>query len=87
MYHYSIKIEVMHKTEVYGRKQQWFLKEKGGQNNDFEILMNFDLDSFDESWNDWFLSGHDLASHDKEFFEKGVGQHLAIVGLVIKKIK
>lgn len=49
--------------------------------------MDFDLDSFDEAWNDWCSSGHDLASHDKEFFEKGVGQHLAVVGFVIKKIK
>ena len=66
--------------------REWWLNHIG-QSDDFEIVMNFDLDSFDESWNDWFLSGHDLASHDKEFFGKGVGQHLAVVGFVIKKIK
>ena len=66
--------------------REWWLNHIG-QSDNFEVVINFDLDSFDEACRDWFLSGHNLASHDKEFFEKGVGQHLAVVGFVIKKIK
>lgn len=66
--------------------REWWLNHIG-QSDDFEVVMNFDLDSFDEEWNDWFLSGHNLSYHDEEFFKKGVGQHLAVVGFVLRKIK
>lgn len=41
---------------------------------------------FDAAWNDWFLSKHEFALHDEKFFERGIGQYLSIVGLVIRKV-
>ncbi len=64
--------------------RDWWLKQIG-QSADFKILMDFDLESFDEALNDWFLSQHELALRDEEFFKKGIGQYLSTVGLVIQK--
>lgn len=65
--------------------REWWLKHIG-QSDDFKVLMSFDLESFDEAWQDWFLSKHEFALCDEEFFKKGIGQYLSIVGLVIQKV-
>ena len=65
--------------------RDWWLKQIG-QSDDFKVLMDFDLESFDEAWQDWFLSRHEFALHDEEFFQKGVAQYLSTVGLVIQKV-
>ena len=65
--------------------RDWWLKHIG-QSDDFKVLMDFDLKSFDEAWQDWFLSRHELALHDEEFFKKGIGKYLSTVGLVIQKV-
>lgn len=44
-----------------------------GQSDVFQILMDFDLESFDEAWQDWFLSQHEFALRDEEFFKKESG--------------
>ncbi len=64
--------------------REWWLKHIG-QNDNFEVVVNFDLESFHVAWNDWFLSQHELALHDEKFFKKGIGQYLSVVGLVIRK--
>ena len=65
--------------------RDWWLKQIG-QSDDFKVLMDFDLVSFDKAWQDWFLSRHELALHDEEFFKKGIGKYLSTVGLVIQKV-
>ena len=65
--------------------KKWWLKHIG-QSDDFKVLMSFDLESFDEAWQDWFLSKHEFALRDDEFFKKGIGQYLSIVCLVIQKV-
>lgn len=65
--------------------REWWLNHIG-QSDKFEVVMNFDLESFDVAWKDWFLSKHEFALHDEKFFEKGIGQYLSIVGLVIRKV-
>lgn len=65
--------------------RDWWLKQIG-QSDDFKVLMDFELDSFNKAWQDWFLSRHELALHDEEFFQKGVAQYLSTVGLVIQKV-
>ena len=65
--------------------RDWWLKHIG-QSDDFKVLMDFDLKSFDEAWQDWFLSRHELALHDEEFFKKGIGKYLSTVALVIQKV-
>lgn len=39
----------------------------------------------DQAWTEWFESGHKYALRDREFFEKGVGRHMAFVGMTIRK--
>ena len=65
--------------------RQWWL-DHIGKSDGFEVLMNFDLESFESAWKDWFSSKHTLALHDELFFEKGIGQYLSTVGLVIRKV-
>lgn len=65
--------------------REWWLNHIG-RSDEFEVVMNFDLESFDEAWNDWFMSKHEFALHDEKFFKKGIGQYLSIVGLVIRKV-
>ena len=55
-----------------------------GKGDDFEIVMDIDLDCFDEAWNDWFLSGHEYGIKDKQYFHRGLGKYLCFIGLVIR---
>jgi len=57
-----------------------------GKGDDFEIVMDIDLDCFDEAWNDWFMSGHEYGIKDKNYFDRGMGKYLSFVGLVIKRL-
>ena len=65
--------------------RDWWLKQIG-QSDDFKVLMDFDLESFDEAWQDWFSSRHEFALRDEKFFKKGTGKYLSTVGLVIQKV-
>ena len=53
--------------------------------DDYEVVMDFDLDCFDEAWNDWFESGHKYGIKDKRYFDKGLGKYLSFVGIVIRR--
>lgn len=64
--------------------REWWLNHIG-QSDSFEILMDFDLECFDAAWRGWFASKHEFALHDEKYFDKGVGQYLSTVGLVIRK--
>ena len=55
-------------------------------NDDYEVVMDFDLDCFDEAWNDWFECGHEYGIKDKGYFDKGLGKYLSFVGIVIRRI-
>ena len=44
-----------------------------------------DLDCFDEAWNDWFISEHEYAIKDKAYFDRGMGEYLSFIGLVIRR--
>ena len=69
--------------ELFHSRQWW--KSLFGESDAFEILQEYDLDCFDQSWDDWFASKHPLAVRDEEYFEKGVGAYLATVGFVIER--
>ena len=56
-----------------------------GKGDDFEIVMDFDLDCFNEAWNDWFASGHEYGTKDKGYFDRGLGKYLSFIGLVIRR--
>ena len=55
------------------------------ENQDFTIVDEFDLDSFDIAWQDWFDSNHPYAVRDAQFFKKGVSEYLSSIGFVIEK--
>ena len=65
--------------------REWWLNHIG-QSDSFEVLMSFDLESFETAWRDWFSSKHEFALHDEKYFNKGIGQYLSTVGLVIRKV-
>lgn len=70
----------------YDRFQQrkWWLALLG-ESEEFEVIKDFDLDCFDLAWEEWFASGHEYGSKDKHFFERGIGEYLSFVGLVIQR--
>ena len=49
--------------------RKWWL-DLFGSSDDFEVVMDFDLDCFNEAWNDWFESGHEYGIKDKRYFDK-----------------
>ena len=55
------------------------------ENKDFKIIDEFDLDSFDIAWKDWFDSNHPYAVRDAEYFKKGISKYLSLIGVVIAK--
>lgn len=65
--------------------REWWLNHIG-QSDKSEVVMDFDLENADAAWKDWFMSGHEYALRDEKFFEKGIGQYLATVGFVIRKV-
>ena len=44
------------------------------------------MESFDLAWQDWFDSKHPFAVRVAEYFKKGIGEYLSIIGFVIEKI-
>ncbi|MCM1245816.1 MAG: methyltransferase domain-containing protein [Roseburia sp.] len=65
--------------------REWWLNHIG-QSDKFEVVMNWDLETSDAAWKDWFMSKHEYALRDEKFFEKGIGQYLTTVGFVIRKL-
>jgi cyclopropane fatty-acyl-phospholipid synthase-like methyltransferase len=53
--------------------------------DDYEVVMDFNLDCFDEAWNDWFESGHEYGMRDKVYFDRGLDEYLSFIGIVIRK--
>ena len=89
------------KGEDYEMMMEWFEGDKEaynefqtrewwvdliGKGDDFEIAMDFDLDCFDEAWDDWFMSGHEYGIKDKGYFDKGMGKYLSFIGLVVRRL-
>ena len=64
--------------------REWWMKHIG-ESEQYEIVMAFDLDCFEDAWKDWFASKHPFAIHDEKYFAKGVDKYLSTVGLVIRK--
>ncbi|MBP5179275.1 MAG: methyltransferase domain-containing protein [Lachnospiraceae bacterium] len=55
-------------------------------NDRYEVVKDFDLDCFNEAWQDWFESGHEYGIKDRRYFDKGLGEYLSFIGFVIKRI-
>ena len=68
---------------LFHTREEWL--EILGDNKGYEVVMDFDMECFDEAWNDWFESGHKYGIKDKEFFDRGLRDYLSFVGLVIRR--
>ena len=64
--------------------RKWWL-DLIGKSEDFEVVLDLELDCFDEAWNDWFVSEHEYGIKDKEYFDRGMGQYLSFIGLVVQR--
>ena len=64
--------------------RQWWL-DLIGKSKDYEVVMDLDLDCYEEAWNDWFESGHEYGIKDKAFMDRGMDRHLSFIGLVIQR--
>ena len=69
--------------ELYHSREWW--RSVLRENEDFKNVDEFDLDSFDISWQDWFDSNHPYAVRDAEYFKKGVNKYLSSIGFIIEK--
>lgn len=70
--------------EFYHSREWW--RSVLSENENFKIIDEFDLDSFDIAWQDWFDSNHPYAVSDAEYFKKDVNKYLSSIGFVIEKI-
>ncbi|MCR4640684.1 MAG: methyltransferase domain-containing protein, partial [Lachnospiraceae bacterium] len=64
--------------------RRWWL-DLIGKSGEFEVVMDLDLDCYEEAWNDWFASGHKYGIKDKAFMERGMDRYLSFIGLVIQR--
>lgn len=56
-----------------------------GVHPDIERVEVVELECEDEAWQDWFDSKHEYAERDREFFDRGIGKYLNIVGIAVTK--
>ena len=40
---------------------------------------------FDEIWEEWFLSGHEFADRDRDFFARVLKQLLNFIYIIVRK--
>ncbi len=66
--------------------RKWWL-DLFADNDEYEVVLDLDLDCFNEAWQDWFESGHKYGIKDKKYFDRGLGEYLSFVGLVIRRKK
>lgn len=64
--------------------RRWWL-DLIGKSEDFEVVMDLDLDCYEAAWNDWFASGHKYGIKDKAFMDRGMDRYLSFIGLVIQR--
>jgi len=54
---------------------------RAGSIEDFEV---WEMDCFEEPWDDWFNSGHEFAIGDKKFFDTLIKPYTCFVGIYMK---
>ena len=63
---------------------EWW-KQTIGDHEEIASAEFTELSCGDLAWREWFESGNKYALRDREFFEKGVGRHMTLVGMTIRK--
>jgi len=64
---------------------EWWKKTLCHGLEDLESVNAYLSNHFDRAWGDWFASGHEYGQQDKAYFDKGLGEHLSFVSVVLKK--
>ncbi len=50
-----------------------------------EIVSKFELEGFDECWNDWLVCDNEYAVSDRASMEAGAGKYMNLLGFILKK--
>lgn len=58
-----------------------------GTHPDIASLKCFLLTDDGAAWQEWFDSGHQYAAADQQFFARGIGRYLSIVGISVEKAR
>ena len=57
---------------------------KQGIEDKIEVTL-YESQMFDEIWEEWFQSGHEFAIRDKEFFDRGLKEHLNFIYIIVRR--
>ena len=72
-----------HEYDLFQTRSWWV--DLIGKSDEFEIIQDFDLDCYEQAWEDWFASGHEYARRDEVYFRQEIGKHMNFVGMIIRK--
>ena len=67
---------------MFGSASAWC--EIIGHNERIEAVEAWEIDCFDDAWNEWFATEHKYAVGDKQFFESLIKPYTCFVGIYIK---
>ncbi len=59
-------------------------KEIIGTHNRIEAVETWEMDCFEQAWNEWFATGHKFALGDKQFFDSLIQPYTCFVGIYAK---
>lgn len=70
--------------EAYMFQSPMKWKEIIGTNERIEEVETWEMDCFDDAWNEWFATEHKFALGDKQFFESLIQPYTCFVGIYVK---
>lgn len=56
-----------------------------GTHPDIEFVNTWEMECFEEAWQDWIESGHEKAEGDEKFYDSIIKKYSCLVGIVVKK--
>lgn len=67
---------------MFKSPEQW--KEIIGDHDRIETVRTWEMECFDDAWNDWLATDHEYARGDKQHFETIIKKYTCFVGIYIK---
>ncbi len=71
--------------EAYMFQSADFWKSIIGTHKDMESVRTWELNAFDQPWQEWFSTGHEYALNDQSFYESLIKPYTAFVGMMVRK--
>lgn len=59
---------------------------KQGLEDKIEVTL-YESEMFDQIWQEWFLSGHEFADRDRDFFDRGLKELLNFIFIIVRRKK